>query len=96
MIGATSGAGTAYPSGAPEFTPIFSGVCVTRSLVLMCMFCRSLFVFFFWPLCCLSLDLRILITSLISSHSSYTCNSAFYMQLGIPKSEQESKKNNYR
>ena len=26
--------GTAYPSGAPEFTPVFSGVRVTRSLVL--------------------------------------------------------------
>jgi hypothetical protein len=30
---ATSGAGTAYPSGTPEFTPGFSGVRVTRSLV---------------------------------------------------------------
>ena len=29
-----SGAGTDYPSWAPEFTPIFSGVRVTRSLVL--------------------------------------------------------------
>jgi len=34
MTDVTSGAGTAYPSGAPEFTPIFSGVRVTRSLVL--------------------------------------------------------------
>jgi hypothetical protein len=25
--GATRGAGTAYPFGAPEFTPVFSGVC---------------------------------------------------------------------
>jgi len=32
--GATGGAGTAYPSGAPEFTPGFSWVHVTRSLVL--------------------------------------------------------------
>jgi hypothetical protein len=32
--GVTSGAGTAYPSGAPEFTPMFSGFRVTRSLVL--------------------------------------------------------------
>ena len=32
--GATSGAGTAYPSGASEFTPGFSGVRVTRSLAL--------------------------------------------------------------
>ena len=26
--GATSGAGTAYPFGAPEFTPIFSLMCM--------------------------------------------------------------------
>ena len=32
--GVTSGAGTAYPSGAHEFTPGFSGVRVTRALVL--------------------------------------------------------------
>ena len=32
--GATSGAGTAYPSGALEFTPVFNGVRVTQSLVL--------------------------------------------------------------
>ena len=34
MTGATSGAGTDYPSGAPAFTPSFSGVRVTRSVVL--------------------------------------------------------------
>jgi hypothetical protein len=36
----------------------------------ICMFCRSLFVilyFFLWPLCCLFFNLRILITSLVSS-----------------------------
>ena len=32
--GATSGGGTAYPSGAPEFIPVFNGVRVARSLVL--------------------------------------------------------------
>ena len=32
--GGTSRAGTAYPSVAPEFAPVFSGICVTRSLVL--------------------------------------------------------------
>jgi hypothetical protein len=32
--GATSAAETAYPSGAPEFTPVFSGICVNRYLVL--------------------------------------------------------------
>jgi len=40
----------------------------------MCMFCRSLFVllsFFFWPLCCLFFGLRILITPLVFSNSSF-------------------------
>jgi len=39
------------------------------------MFCRSLFVllsFFFWSLCCLFFHLRILITPLVSSKSSYS------------------------
>jgi hypothetical protein len=38
------------------------------------MFCRSLFVllyFFFWPLCCLFFDIRILITPLVFWNSSY-------------------------
>jgi hypothetical protein len=64
--------------------PVFSGVHVTRSFVLICMFCRSLFVFlyfFFWPLYCLFFcDIRILITSLISSNSSYyTAHSMVYL-----------------
>jgi hypothetical protein len=57
--------------------PDFSGVHGTRSLVFCVMFFRSLFVlfsFFFWPLCCLSFDLRILITPLLSSNSSYILN----------------------
>ena len=33
-MGATSGVGIAYPSGASEFNPDFSGVRVTHSLVL--------------------------------------------------------------
>ena len=39
---------TEYPSGAPEFIPVFSGVSVTQSLVLCVhvVFCRSLFVCF--------------------------------------------------
>ena len=50
----SSGAGTSYPSGAPEFSPGFSGFRGTRYLV--CMFYRSLFVlwfFFMWSLRCL-------------------------------------------
>ena len=33
-MGVTSGVGTAYPSGASEFNPVFIGVRVTHSLVL--------------------------------------------------------------
>ena len=65
MKGATSGAGTAYTYGDIEFTTGYLGVRVTRTLVFCVMFCRSLFVLlssFFWPLCCLSFDLRNLIT----------------------------------
>ena len=48
--GATSGAGTAYPSGIPEFTPCFSGVRLTRSLVVCICFvdrCLSFCTFSF-------------------------------------------------
>jgi hypothetical protein len=50
MTGATSGAGTAYPSGAHEFTPGFSGVRVARSLDLCVCFvdrCLSFCLFSF-------------------------------------------------
>jgi hypothetical protein len=43
---ATSGAGTANPSGAPEITLVFSRFHVARSLVFCVVFSRSLFVFF--------------------------------------------------
>jgi len=61
---ARRGAGTAHPSGALEFTPGFYWGSCYPIFSFMCMFCRSLFVllfFFFWPLCCLFFDLRILI-----------------------------------
>jgi hypothetical protein len=67
--GATSGAGTAYPSGTPGSPPAFSVVRVTRSLVLFVCFvdrCLS-----FWPLCCLFFELRILITPLVPSNFSW-------------------------
>jgi hypothetical protein len=55
-------------------TPVFSGVRVTRSLVLCVWFVDRWFSFctFFWPLCCLLFDLRILITPLVSWNSSWT------------------------
>ena len=71
---ATSGGGTAHSSGAPEFTPRFSGICLIWSLFLIVMFWRSLFVFlsfFFLPLCCMSFfNMMILIAPLVSSSSS--------------------------
>ena len=54
---------------APEFTTGFSEVRVVRSLIFCVMFCRSSFVllyFLVWSLCCMSFDLRILITPLVS------------------------------
>ena len=47
-MGVTSGAGTAYPSRAPKFNPVFSEVRVALSLVLCVMFvdhCLSSFSF---------------------------------------------------
>jgi hypothetical protein len=50
--------------------PVFSGVRVARSLVFcVCLVDRCL-SFFFWPLFCLSIDVRIMITPLVSSNSS--------------------------
>ena len=74
LTGVTTETGTAYPSGAPEFTPGFLwGPCYSI-FSFICMFCRLLFVllyFFFWPLCSLFFfDIRILITPLVSSNSS--------------------------
>ena len=53
--------------------PVFSGVRVTRSLVLYVCFpdrCLSFLCFYFWPLCCLFFDIRFLIAPLVSSNSS--------------------------
>jgi hypothetical protein len=52
---------------------VLSGVRATRSLVLcVCFVDRCLsFCTFLWPLCCLSFDIRILITPLLSSNSSW-------------------------
>jgi hypothetical protein len=71
---ATSGAETAYPSAALEFTPNFYWGSCYSILSFIFMFCRSLFVllyFFFWPLYILFFfDLWILITPLVSSNFS--------------------------
>ena len=54
--------------------PVFSGVRVARYLVFYIVLCKSLFVllsFFFWPLCCLSFDLRIMIGPFVCPSSIY-------------------------
>ena len=95
--GVTSGAGTAYPFGASEFTPDFSGFRVTRFLVLCVCFVDRFcsFVLFplaivlsvlrfkdsdysfgiLWPLCCLSFNLKILITPLVFCGHCVVCPS---------------------
>ena len=54
--------------------PVFSGVRITRSLVLYVCFvdhCLSFLYIFFWPLCCMFFfDIRILIAPLVSLNSS--------------------------
>jgi hypothetical protein len=74
LTGVTSGAGTAYPSGYQSSPPVFSGVRVTRSLVLYVCFvdlCLSFCTFLFWPLFyLLFFDIQILITPMVSSSSS--------------------------
>ena len=62
---------SSYPSRASELNPGFCGVHGAWSLVFCVVFCRSLFLFLFFLLYCLSFDLRILITPLVSSNSSY-------------------------
>ena len=66
--GATSGTGAVYHTNAPEFIPGFvSWVRVTRSLVVCVCFVDRFLSFFLSSLCCLSFDLRIPITPLLSS-----------------------------
>jgi hypothetical protein len=55
----TSGTGTVYPPGAPEFIPSFSEDLVDHFVVFYVIFWRPLFVFLsfsIWPLFCLSLS----------------------------------------
>ena len=51
--GATSGAGTAYLSGTPEFTPGFQWGSYYSIFSFTSMFLNCCLFFFLWPLCCL-------------------------------------------
>ena len=68
---ATSGTGTSYPSGAPEFTSGFKWGSCYPIFSFMCMFCRSFFVLFLLAIVLPFFYLQILITPLVSSNSSY-------------------------
>jgi hypothetical protein len=63
-------------------TGFYWGSCYSIFSFILCMFCRLLFVlfyFFFWPLCCLSFfDTRILITPLVSFGHCVVCSSSIY------------------
>ena len=65
--------------------PVFSGVCVTRSLVLYVCFvdrCLSFCTFSFGHLCCLFFfDIRILIAPMVSSNSSHDDRSSVSLKL---------------
>ena len=82
-----------------EFTPGFSRVRVARSLVFCLCFVDRCLSFFFWPLCCLSFDIRILITSLVSSNSSDArllfSSIPFFMRNSDYQSVSTNKENNY-
>ena len=63
-------------------TGFYWGSCYSIFSFILCMFCRLLFVlfyFFFWPLCCLFFfDIRILITPLVSFGHCVVCSSSIY------------------
>jgi cellulose synthase/poly-beta-1,6-N-acetylglucosamine synthase-like glycosyltransferase len=70
--GVTSGAGTTYPAGEPEFTLVFLkfGSCCSIFSFLCSILLTIVFFFFFvllWPLQCLSFKLQFLIAHLVSS-----------------------------
>jgi hypothetical protein len=68
----TSGTGATYLSPSTRVHPVFSGVCVNRSLVLcVCFVDHCLSFCHVLPLCCPSFDLQILITPLVSWNSSW-------------------------
>ena len=72
-MGVTCWAETTYPFEGPVY---FSDVCLDRCAI----FCKWLFVllsFFFWPLYCLWFDIRLLITSLVSSNRSYRLRNVY-------------------
>ena len=71
-MGGTSVAGTAYPSGAPEFILVLWGSCYSIFSFLCCVLwiIVCVFVLLLSAIYCLSFDLRFLTTLLVSSNFS--------------------------
>jgi len=81
-MGATSGTGTAYPSGEPEFTPVFSWVRIVRSLV----FCVMFYPFVLFSFChCVICPSIYIITPLVSSNSSYKKKYQYQLNEQLPQ-----------
>ena len=84
--GTTSGTGTAYHFGAPEFIPGFGfkwGSCCSI-FSFLCSVLLVLLSVFYWPLCFLFfLDLQILITPLVSSKSFHRHFINKYMLINV-------------
>ena len=66
-MGATHGAGTAYTSESHELTSGFQWGSCCSIFNLLCSVLHLVFVLFRLPLYCLFIDLRIMITPLVSS-----------------------------
>ena len=75
-MGAGICTGTAYPSGAPEFIPDFSGVRVAQSLVFCVVFCRpmSFFVVSDYPFGTFRFSYDHNVTPLSVENAEITCN----------------------
>jgi hypothetical protein len=69
--GATGGVGTAYPSEAPVFTPVFCGFRISQFFIFCEMFCRSLFLILFFFCCLAVIDLQLPFIHLVYSTLSY-------------------------
>ena len=82
MTGATIGGGTAYSSGTSEFTPGLSGFFIAQSLII-CVVDHCLFFCPFSLAIALSVDLRLLLTYLVSTNSSYIILDLRFKLIGI-------------
>ena len=92
--GATSEAGTAYPSGHLNSPLVFSEVRVTRSVVLCVCFVDRCLSCFFWSLHCLSFCLLVFALSVLLRFTDYDYHFGIFKLFYVPY--QVISKQNYR